>query len=429
MLLAHHSLHFRVHTRVLVTLVIALAATAVLWAEPAYRPLLREAGDAQKAGNVALVIEKLEAVRALRPDYPRILTALARAYAAAGRTDDALASLRSAAARGLAGNIAKDPGLAALGTQPDFTALAAQFAGNAAPRGAVAIAQTLPAQTGIIESAVVDSQGRWYFGDVRQRCIWRRAADGTLTRFSGEKDGLLGVFGLAIDESHGALWAGVSAVGVTKDFNAASEKGWAYLAEFDLATGAFRRSLQLPRAGGEHVLGSLRFGADGSLFATDSSSPVVWRVAPGAAAIEPWLESAEFGSLQGLAFTPDGRTLYVSDYANGIWSIDVASKRATLLRAADDTTLFGIDDLHLHQGALIGVQNGIAPLRVVRITLDGGTARATALAQGHEAMSDAATGSIVDGQLVFVGNAGWALYERAKEEPPPRDVHLVSLRL
>jgi sugar lactone lactonase YvrE len=433
-LLAHHSLHFRVHTRVFVTLVIALAATAVLWAEPSYRSLMREAGEAQKAGNVPQLIEKLEAIRAQRPDYPRALTVLARAYATAGQQDPkqldrAIATLASLAARGLAGDPAKDAALAPLATHPEFARLAAQMAGNAAPRGHLTVAQTLPAQTGIIESAVVDARGRWFFGDVRQRCIWVRAADGTLARFSGENDGLLGVFGLAVDEARGALWAGVSAVDVTQNFNAANEKGWGYLAEYDLATGKFRRSFQIPRPGGQHVLGTVRLGPDGAVYASDSSTPVIWRLAPGANELEAWLEHPDFLSLQGVAFSADGRTLYVADYANGVWAVDVATKQPALLRPTDDTTLFGIDDLHFHQGALIGVQNGIAPLRVIRITLAGGSARAESLAQGHEAMNDAATGSVVGGDFLFVGNAGWSLYERAQSAPAARDVHLVSLRL
>lgn len=426
---ANHSLHFRVHTRTLITLLVALAATAALWAEPPYRASLREAGEAQKAGNLPLAIEKLEAVRAMRPDYPRVLIALARAYTAAGQPDAALAALESAASRGIAGDVTKDPGLAALGGHPGFTRVARQLTDNATPRGVVATAQELPAQSGIIESAVVDSQGRWFFGDVRNRCIWTRSAEGALARFSAEKDALLGVFGLVIDEKRGALWAGVSAVPECRNYDAATEKGRACLAEFDLTTGAFRRSLQIPRAGGEHVLGSLRLGADGSLFATDSASPVIWRVAPGASQIEAWLESSDFGSLQGLAFSEDGATLFVADYANGIWSIDVATKHRELLRPADDTTLFGIDDLHLHRGALIGVQNGLVPARIIRVTLSGASARAETIAQGRPHMHDSATGAILDGNFHFIGDSGWTLHERAKEQPAPRDVHILAAPL
>ena len=429
-----HSLHFRVHTRVLLTLLVALAAAAVLWAEPSYRGLMREAGEAQKAGNLPLLIEKLEAVRAQRPDYPRVLLALVRAHTAAGKSDPqaldrAIAVLSSVAARGLAFDPAKDPSLAPLSTHPEFPRLAAELARNAAPRGQVATAQTLPAQSGVVESAVVDSQGRWYFGDVRLRCIWKRGADGALVRFTKADAPLLGVFGLAVDNARGVLWAGVSAVEITKDLDAATEKGRGYLAEFDLETGALLRRLDLPASPSGHVLGSLRLDADGTLYATDSTSPVIWRVAPGATRAEAWIESPEFMSLQGLAFSADRRTLFVSDYANGLWAIDVAAKQASLLKPADDSMLFGIDDLQRHGDSLVGVQNGVTPLRIVRLRVTADTVRTEVLAQGREEISDAATGSIVGGAYLFIGNSGWAIHEGAKTEPPPRDVRLISLQL
>ena len=97
-----------------------------LRAEPAHRALLREATVAAKAGDIALVIAKLEAARAARPDYPRVLNNLARYYMQAGRTDDALAQLRELAAMGLQVNLA-DEAFAALRTSADFAALTAAF--------------------------------------------------------------------------------------------------------------------------------------------------------------------------------------------------------------------------------------------------------------------------------------------------------------
>jgi hypothetical protein len=82
-LFATHSLHFRVHTRVLLTLLVACAVTMALWAEPPTRALFREAAEAQKAGQLEVELEKLEAVRTVRPDFPRLA-----ADAAQPRRDD-----------------------------------------------------------------------------------------------------------------------------------------------------------------------------------------------------------------------------------------------------------------------------------------------------------------------------------------------------
>lgn len=276
-LVATHSLHFRVHTRVLLTLLVACAVTVALWAEPSTRQLFRDAAVAQKAGQLDLALEKLEAARALRPDYPRLLLEIARVNAAAQHEAAALAALENLARIGFAFDPTKDPALAPLASAPAWSDLCAKFAANAAPQGRAELALTLPARDGIVETAVVDSRGRWFFADVRNRCIWLRETDGTLREFSNARDGLLGVFSLALDEKHGRLWAGVSALPEMKNFKPA-DKGAAFLAEYDLTTGACVRTLPLPSSDRSHVLGSLALAEDGSVFATDSATPVIWRV-------------------------------------------------------------------------------------------------------------------------------------------------------
>src|SRR5690349_4571300 len=95
-----------------------------LRAEPAHRQLMREATVAAKAGDNATVIAKLEAARATRPDYPRVLNNLARYYVQSGRADDAMAQLRELAAMGLQVNVAGDEAFASLRSRADFAALA-----------------------------------------------------------------------------------------------------------------------------------------------------------------------------------------------------------------------------------------------------------------------------------------------------------------
>lgn len=430
MLPAIHSLHFRVHTRVLLTLLVALAATAALWAEPPHRTLLREALEAQRAGDLAAAIAKLETVRSLRPDYPRARFGLAGLYAANGRTAEALDELRTAADMGLAANLSRIAALAPLRELPGYAELDRRFSDNATPVGSTEKTLTLSAQDGIIESVAVDSQGRYFFADVRNRCIWIRGTDGQLTRFSQPQDGVLGIFSLALDETRGVLWAGVSAVPEMLGFTAA-DRGRGCLAEYDLRTGAHRRSLHMPTTGGEHVLGSLRLGPDGVIYATDSASPVIWRATAASTTLEPWLEHADFASLQGLAFSADGTTLYVADYANGIWSVDTATRTARRLETAPGVTLFGIDDLHLVDGALLGMQNGIAPARIVRVPLgQGALLRAEVLLQSDSALADAATGIVRSGRYEFISASGWSIYERPSPTPSPaRDVSLFALNL
>ncbi|MBX3735123.1 MAG: SMP-30/gluconolactonase/LRE family protein [Candidatus Didemnitutus sp.] len=429
MLLATHSIHFRVHTRVLLTLLVACAIATAMWAQPSAPALLRDANAALKAGDRPLALEKLAAARDLLPDYPRLHLQLARLHATSGDHAAALAALSALADLGVASDIAHDAALAPLHASPAWADAVARFTANAAPRGHADRVVTLPARDGIVETAVADSHGRWFLADVRNRRLDVREPDGSMRHFSSERDGLAGVFSLALDEAHQRLWAGISATPEIKDYRAEDSTS-AFFAEYNLTTGKLARVIRLPADERPHVLGSLTFASDGTLFATDSGTPCLWRANPADGSVERWLASDDFASLQGLAFSADGKTLYVADYARGLWAIDVATKTPRRLRAPAHATLFGIDDLRLASaGALVAVQNGIEPQRVIRLDLDaaGEISAMRVLASALPGLDDLAGGSLRDGRYVVVGNAGWSLFDSPGAAPAARDVQLFSV--
>ena len=139
----------------------------------------------------------------------------------------------------------------------------------------------LPDARGLIEGiAFRPKTGAYYFGDVHLRCVWLRTPDGRVTRFSAPDDRLLGVFRVAVDEARGALWVSMGALEQMDGF-AAKHKGAGGLAELDLATGAVRRVVMAPDDGAPHLLGDFVQLADGTVYATDTTSPVIWTLAPG----------------------------------------------------------------------------------------------------------------------------------------------------
>ena len=436
MLPAHHSLHFRVHTRVLVTLLVALfVITAIALAEPSHRRLLREATEAAKANDLPAAIEKLEQAARFAPDYPRVHFNLARLYTAQQRPADALRSLRTLADMGLVFAIEQDPAFTSLKDSRDFAAVVAAFTANrrpVAPAGADEAAWAITEVTGIIESvATHPTTLENFFGDVRNRCIWYRdtsGASGVLKKFSADTDGLDGVFAVKFSADGRTLWATTSALPQMAGFTEA-DKGRAALVAYDYATRKLRATYPLPADGREHVLGDFALAADGAVYVTDSTTPAIWRLATGGEALEKWAAYPWFVSLQGATFSTDGRALYVADYANGIWRIDPATKEAVLLKAPTGSTLFGIDGLYAAPGALIAVQNGVNPQRILRISLDdrGEAAAVRVLAQGQAAMKDAALGQIVNGRFHFVSDSGWELFGQPSATPAPRTVTILTV--
>jgi hypothetical protein len=405
-----------------------------LRAEPAHRQLLRDAAVAAKAGEIDTVIAKLEAARAMRPEYPRVLNNLARFYLAAGRANDAMAQLRELAAMGLKVDVTHDDAFAALRHRADFPALAQALARNDSALGSESVAVNLPEVTGIIEGfAINPGTPEAYFSDVRNRCIWYGIVGDhatSLKQFSTDTDGLLGVFALKIDGSRHQLWASCSAVPEMRGYGPA-DRGKAFLAAYALDSHRLLRTYPLPADNREHVLGDLVVAPDGTIFATDSTSPVIWRLAADGSALEKWVESEEFVSLQGIAFDSAARSLYVADYGNGLWRIDLASRAPKLCPAPAQATLFGIDGLYATPGGLVAVQNGINPQRVVRIALDaaGMPAAVRVLSAGNPLANDLALGQVIDDHFEFVGNSGWSLFEDSKIPDASRTVSIFRTAL
>lgn len=409
---------------------LALLLVVIAPAAPRHVTLLREAATAAKTGDQVAALAKLEEAARLRPDYPRIQINLARTYAALNRPADALVTLKRIAAMGLQVNLAADPALATLKDSPEFHSVASQLANGPLAVGAAnETTFTLSGVTGIIESCLVDPvTGIWYFGDGRHRCICRQIEDGSLVKFSSDADHLDGVFKLALSADRKTLWATTATIGVMTGPEAEDGKRSALIA-IDFATGRVRDRFPVPAVERKQLLGDFVIAADGSIYATDSFSPVIWRLPAGGTALEPWLESDEFLNLQGLAFSANQRTLFVADYANGIWRIDVATKSPALLTAPTNATFFGIDGLYAFPGGLLAVQNGINPQRVLRIEPAASEASAARIvALGLPAMTDLALGQVIDGHFHFVGNSGWALFDPPPANPPPaRPVTIYSV--
>lgn len=414
----------------MIATILSLALAAPLSATPKHAILIREAAEATQAGDHAAALAKLEEAAQLRPDYPRLQLMLARTYAALERPADALAALQHLVDMGLRMKAATDPALAALTDLPEFKALADRLLSGPAPVAAGKAVLTLPDVDGIIESCLVDSATQaWYFGDVRNRCIWQRdRGTGQLRKLTADEDALDGVFKLELSPDRKTLWATTATVAVMTGADAEDGKR-SDLVAIDFATGRVRDRFVPTKKGIKHLLGDFILADDGSIYATDSIFQAIWRLPPDGKELEPWLEYKEFMNLQGLALSADGGTLYLADYANGIWSIDVATKTPTLLTAPANATFFGIDGLYAVRGGLLAVQNGITPQRVLRIepAADGASA-ATVVAMGRPAMTDLALGTLHDGRLHFVGDSGWALYDPAPETPPAaRTVTIYSI--
>jgi sugar lactone lactonase YvrE len=395
---------------------VCIAAEPAPKAHQAYRA---EAMAAYGRKDFAAAKEAFAAALKLRPDSPRYLYNLAALSALLGDEAGALRFLQQLAKLGVYLPAQKDPDFASLQGKPAFVAAIRALTDNREPRGQADVLGELSGRSGIIEGiAYRERTGDLFFGDVHHRCIWKRDVRGQVTRFTADDDELFGVFGIAVDERRGTLWAATTALPEMAGFEKPM-KGHGALAEFNLQTSELRRVIPLPSDGRDHHLGDLMVTPDGTVYASDSAAPVIWSFTPGAEEIEKLVESPEFASLQGIILL--NRHLVVSDYANGLFVIDPASRGVRALAPPSDTTLLGLDGLVAIPGGLVATQNGIEPQRVVRLTLNAELTEikeVKILASGLANFEDLTLITLANDRPTLIANSGWDGFDPAKAQHP-----------
>lgn len=404
-------------------LVLSLLASVPVFAQDAaktHQDFRAEAAAAYQKKNYTAAKEATLAALDLRPDSPRYLHNLAALCALTNDPASAIDYLHQIAALGVASNAERDPDLARLQGTPQFARVLHDFATNRAAQGEAEVVAELHGRTGIIEGiAFRDRTGDLFLSDVHHRCIWRRDRDGRIARFTVEDDDLFGIFGLLIDEPRNALWAAMTALPEMSGYTP-EMKGHSALAEFNLATSELRRVIPVPDDGREHGIGDLIVSPEGTIYMTDTKSPVIWQLAFGAEEMQKVADSPAFGSLQGLAI--EKKTLLVADYANGFFTVELGTGNITALNPPKNTTLVGIDGIITVPGGVVAIQNGVDPQRVIRVSFTPDLAAVTGvtvLAAGMANLTDLGLVTMVNGRPTFIAGSGWEGFDVAKTKQPP----------
>jgi sugar lactone lactonase YvrE len=377
----------------------------------ASRAAYQQAVKAYEAHDVPAFLARAREAQRLRPDHGGVTYALASACAMSGDTAGAFAMLRRFARLGYTADIMADSDLAPLRSLPAFEVVRRSLARNAEPVMRSQAAFTLPERDLLTEGIAWDARtGAFFVGSVHHRKILRVDRSGRVAQFvAPSRDGLWAPLGMRADSARGLLWVATTALPQMVGYDSA-DAGRSGLYAFDLATGALRGRYLLPRDGAMHALGDVVITRAGDVYASDSRGPAIYRVRAGADTLEEFLRSPLLLSAQGMAFDRDERTMYVADYARGLLRVDLATREIQPVPAADGVLALGIDGLYAAGHDLIGVQNGVAPYRVVRLHLDGEGRRivsADVLERARPDYAEPTLGVVVRGALYYVANSQW----------------------
>ena len=323
---------------------------------------------------------------------------------------------------GLGRDLEADTALARFVALPAFRTVKARHDDQRAPIRRGRAAAVLPDSTFFPEGMDVDPRsGLTYVTSVRHGTIAELTPHGDYVRelFPRSGVGLGAILAVRVDAPRGVLWATMSALPQAAGYTAADSLRHSLL-RIRLPEGEIERRWDLPPVAAGHTLGDVAIGPLGDVFLSDSRDPVLYRLPADGDTLEATRHPL-FRSLQGVAPAPGARVVFVADYSHGLIKVDVISGEVLRLADAPGSTSLGCDGIAWYDGAIIAVQNGVAPPRVMRFELDSTWSkivRAEVLDRNLPVADEPTIGTIVGDEFVYVANSQWEKYSETGERIP-----------
>ena len=320
----------------------------------------------------AAIVAAERAARLAPPNHPYVLYAQLRAYTSAGRYREAFDALSLLVDKGIAADLLVSPSFETLREQLRWAEWQPRLQEIVAATSRSVVAFRL-AEPDLFPAAMTYDRGsrRFLIGSLHKRKVITvdevtgRAADYATFREAG----FLSVQGLEADNRRGALYV-LSADGPEMPPDAAGTANQSYLHRLQLSSGRQVTRTAPPAAAGGHRLDDLVQAPDGTLYVTDTRAGMLYRWRPVAKVLEPFVSLGSYTAPRGLAWSGDGRALYVA-HLEGMSRVDLRTRDVQPVGHAAAMTLVGIDGLDTYRGDLIAVQNGLPGLsRVVRLRLN-----------------------------------------------------------
>jgi len=375
---------------------------------------LRVAAEAYFAEDHARWVSALENLHRLRPLNYDFMRQLVMGYALTGRTANAFEMMLRMQQQGLAADWDSVDEVESLRQYPLYEHLRDLMRDAASPGGAASPVFSVPPEQAMPEALAHEAEsGRIFVGTVHHgRILARKPGESDFEVFadSTEVDGLTAVFDLLVDDQRGHLWAATGAIGQYRGARA-RDIGRTSLLQFDLETGDKIGEYRVAPDGQPHLLGAMAMASDGTIYASDSFSPEIFRLTPGDERPVSIGGHPMLTGLRGIALSADDQRLYVADYDLGIFFFELGEDvRLYSLGVPETLNLGGVDGLYTWNDDLVVIQNGVSPQRILRLELDdSGTAveNIATLARALPEFDTPTYGTVAGDDLLFLASSHW----------------------
>ena len=408
-------------------IITVLAIISLLWCcsakeqkQPSLRDLSRQGQIAYKNGDYQTFLHSMQQINKQIPQHPGTRYNIACGFALTGQIDSAFSILQRFADQGLYFNTAADSDLAALWNHPDNQSLQNKMNLHLQAVGKGITAFEINEPDLFPEGIAFDAKSQSFFiSSIHKRKVVRRDADGRVSDFITYKTlPLWSVFAMQVDPERRLLWLCTTALPQMTGF-VDSLSGKSAVLAVNIDSGELVNRFQNDDTL-HHNLSDLTLNERGEVYVVDAAAMQIMHITPEKGMQRLQLD-ASFRATQGIAYDSQSNHLFVSDYSLGIYRIDLDDGSCHLLAQNPKICSSGVDGLYFHNNALIAIQNGIRPHRVVKFDLNAPQTKIVnyqVLEANHRSFDEPTLGLIKDGDFYFIANSQWGRYDKSGKPLP-----------
>lgn len=385
------------------------------------RELYQEGLKAYEAKDYELFTQKMLSIDSMRPNFPAVVYNIAGGYSLTGQQNLSLKVLEKYILMDATQDFAEDKDFESIIELSGFAKIQKK---QKELTNVVEVSKTInfPLLTSHPESITYSKkQNAFFIGGVRDGKIWKAEDGKDPIVWAESPKNSWSVMGLEVSSDQKTLWVCTSAMAYFEDYNQ-NDEGLASVLKYDLKNGKLLETYALP---GGHNFGDLIADSNENIYISDGTANQLYWINPKSNKLEVFLDlSEEIFNLQGLTFNETKDAIYISDYIDGIYHIELRSKEITKMKVeAKDVLIKGIDGIYYDNGTLIGLHNGTKPNRVVRYLLskDGKQIIGKELRAQGGTLGEPTQGVWVNGTFHFIMNSPWGAYDRDENFNPPGD--------
>jgi len=367
-------------------------------ADDVFQRLQQNLVQAKARSDWGSFLENAQHLRAFLNGSPTSVLEVARAELELGRRQTALADVHGFLAMGQFNGILDSPLFASL-----KTSLETEITNNQSPVSLARTAFVLVDPALLPEDIDYDPVSKQFFvTSILQSKVVALDAVGRQRDFAVSPDHWP-MLALKVDPQRRRLWATEVALDGFRQVSAA-DWGRSAVLEYELDHG----TLISRHEGPPHAnFGDMVLAQNGDPIVSDGTGGGIYRLR-GAQLLR--IDHGDFISPQTIAICSAGQQVFVPDYVRGIAAFDLETGLTRWLAMKNRFALDGIDGLYCSGRALVAVQNGSSPERVIIFILDA--SRSTILAQKVVERATHSLGAPTHGVFIgrtfyYIANSGW----------------------